>query len=120
MPNYTTTNLNQTVKETLDAAIHASYDFNVTTMKRFRKETVTEDITSIGRYMTIQVKSNQSFGSQSSEGGAFPAAGRLTDVRALVNYKSQFSSFAFTGDVEDLQNIGFAWNLKLKLKIFHF
>ena len=104
MPNYTTTNFNQTVKETLDAAIHASYDFNVTTMKRFKKEVVTEDITSIGRYMTIQVKSNQSFGSQSSEAGAFPAAGALTDVRALVNYKSQFSSFAFTGDVEDLQD----------------
>ena len=100
--SYTTTQLNQIVKETFDTMIHESYDFNVGTMKRFKKEVPTEDITSIGRYFAIQVASNESYGSQSTEGGAFPAAGKLEDVKALVNYRSQFSSFKFTGDVEDL------------------
>jgi hypothetical protein len=74
------------------------------TLKRFKREVPTEDITSVGRYFAIQVQSNESYGSQSSEGGAFPAAGKLVDVKALVNYRSQFKSFAFTGDVEDLAN----------------
>lgn len=100
--SYTTTQLNQIVKETFDTMIHESYDFNVGTMKRFKKEVPTEDITSLGRYFAIQVASNESYGSQSTEGGAFPAAGKLEDVKALVNYRSQFSSFKFTGDVEDL------------------
>jgi protein-tyrosine-phosphatase len=99
---YTTTQLNQIVKETFDTMIHESYDFNVGTMKRFKKEVPTEDITSIGRYFAIQVQSNESYGSQATEGGAFPAAGNLVDVKALVNYRSQFASFSFTGDVEDL------------------
>lgn len=100
--SYTTTQLNQIVKETFDTMIHESYDFNVGTMKRFKKEVPTEDITSLGRYFAIQVQSNESYGSQSTEGGAFPAAGSLVDVKALVNYRSQFASFKFTGDVEDL------------------
>jgi protein-tyrosine-phosphatase len=99
---YTTTQLNQIVKETFDTMIHESYDFNVGTMARFKKEVPTEDITSIGRYFAIQVQSNESYGSQATEGGAFPAAGNLVDVKALVNYRSQFASFSFTGDVEDL------------------
>ena len=100
--SYTTTQLNQIVKETFDTMIHESYDFNVGTMKRFKKEVPTEDITSLGRYFAIQISSNESYGSQSTEGGAFPAAGKLEDIKALVNYRSQFSSFKFTGDVEDL------------------
>lgn len=100
--SYTTTQLNQIVKETFDTMIHESYDFNVGTMKRFKKEVPTEDITSLGRYFAIQVQSNESYGSQSTEGGAFPTAGSLVDVKALVNYRSQFASFKFTGDVEDL------------------
>lgn len=102
MPNLTTTQANKYVKETLDAAIHASYDFNQTTMTKFKKVVPTEDITPIGRYFVIQTQSNESYGSQATEGGAFPAAGRLQDQKALVNYRSQFSSFAWTGDVEDL------------------
>jgi protein-tyrosine-phosphatase len=82
--------------------IHESYDFNVGTMKRFKKAVPTEDITSLGRFFAIQVQSNESYGSQSTEGGAFPLAGSLVDVKALVNYRSQFASFKFTGDVEDL------------------
>ena len=100
--SYTTTQLNQIVKETFDTMIHESYDFNVTTMKRFKKAVPTEDVTSLGRYFAIQVKSNESYGSQATEGGAFPTAGSLEDVKALVNYRSQFASFKFTGDVEDL------------------
>jgi len=100
--SYTTTQLNQIVKETFDTMIHESYDFNVGTMKRFKKEVPTEDVTSLGRYFAIQLSSNESYGSQSTEGGAFPAAGKLEDTKALVNYRSQFSSFKFTGDVEDL------------------
>jgi len=100
--SYTTTQLNQIVKETFDTMIHESYDFNVGTMKRFKKAVPTEDITSLGRFFAIQVQSNESYGSQSTEGGAFPLAGSLVDVKALVNYRSQFASFKFTGDVEDL------------------
>jgi len=99
---YSTTQLNQIVKETFDTMIHESYDFNMGTMTRFKKEVPTEDVTSLGRYFAIQVQSNESYGSQATEGGAFPAAGKLADVKALVNYKSQFASFDFTGDVEDL------------------
>jgi hypothetical protein len=101
---YTTTQLNKSVKETFDAIIHQSYDFNMKTMKRFNKEVATEEITGLGRYFDIQVGSNESYGSQSSEGSAFPAAGALSDQKALVNYRSQFASFDFTGDVEDLAN----------------
>lgn len=100
--SYTTTQLNQIVKETFDTMIHESYDFNVGTMKRFKKAVPTEDITALGRYFAIQVQSNESYGSQSTEGGAFPVAGNLVDIKALVTYKSQFASFKFTGDVEDL------------------
>jgi hypothetical protein len=100
--SYTTTQLNQIVKETFDTMIHESYDFNVGTMKRFKKAVPTEDITALGRYFAIQVQSNESYGSQSTEGGAFPVAGNLVDIKALVNYRSQFASFKFTGDVEDL------------------
>ena len=104
MANLTTTELNKTVKETFDAVIQESFADNMPTLKRFKRSVPTEDITSIGRYFAIQVQSNESYGSQSSEGGAFPAAGKLVDVKALVNYRSQFASFAFTGDVEDLAN----------------
>jgi hypothetical protein len=100
--SYTTTQLNQIVKETFDTMIHESYDFNVGTMKRFKKAVPTEDITALGRFFAIQVQSNESYGSQSTEGGAFPVAGNLVDIKALVNYRSQFASFKFTGDVEDL------------------
>lgn len=102
MPNLTTTQANKYVKETLDPMIHGSYDFNQTTMKKFKKEVPTEDITPIGRYFVIQTQSNESYGSQATEGGAFPAVGRLQDQKALINYRSQFSSFGWTGDVEDL------------------
>ena len=100
--SYTTTQLNQIVKETFDTMIHESYDFNVGTMKRFKREVPTEDVTSIGRFFAIQTQSNESYGSQATEGGAFPTAGKLTDTKARVNYRSQFASFKFTGDVEDL------------------
>lgn len=103
MPNLTTTQLNQFVKETFDTVIHESFAFNTQTLKLF-KQVTPEDVTSIGRYFTIQTKSNRSYGSQASEGGAFPATGRLEDVKALVNYRSQFSSFGFSGDVLDLAN----------------
>jgi hypothetical protein len=90
------------VKETLDAKIQMSYPFNCKTMNRFKKEVVKEDITNIGRYFDIQVSSNESYGSAATEGGAFPAAGVYGDAKALIPYRSQFSSFGFTGDVEDL------------------
>lgn len=99
---FSTTELNKQVKETLDTMIYNSYDFNYATMKMFKKEVVKEDITGRGRNFVIKVGSNESYGSQSSEGAAFPAAGALSRVKALVNYRSQFSSFDFTGDVEDL------------------
>src|SRR4051812_9311717 len=102
MANLTTTQINNSVKETLDAMIYESYAKNTKTLKLFQKEVPTEDITSIGRYFSIQVESNQSYGSMATEGGAFPAAGRFVDAKALVNYRSQFASFAFTGDVADL------------------
>lgn len=98
----TTTQLNKFVKETLDPVIHESFNFNHQTAKKFKRMVPTEDITSIGRYFTIQTESNESYASQSSEGGAFPAASTLADAEALVNYRSQFGSFKFTGDVEDL------------------
>jgi hypothetical protein len=106
---YTTSQLNQIVKETFDAMIHESYDFNIGTMSRFKREVPTEDITALGRYFAIQVQSNESYGSTQygttdgeGAGYAFPSAGALADVKALVNYRSQFSSFQFSGDVEDL------------------
>lgn len=101
MANLTTTELNKTVKETFDAVIQESFADNMPTLKRFKRSVPTEDITSVGRYFAIQVQSNESYGSP-TEGGAFPAAGKLVDVKALVNYRSQFKSFAFTGDVQDL------------------
>lgn len=104
MAQYTTTGLNEIVKETLDAVIHSSFDTNVETMKKFKRKVVTEDITSLGREFTISLQKNESYGSQASEGGAFPAAGALVDDRATVNYRSQFASFDFSGDVEDLRN----------------
>jgi hypothetical protein len=101
MPNLTTTQANVRVKETLDAVIQESYDDNVEALKYFKKHTPTEGITPVGRYFANKVNSNESYGTP-SEGGAFPAAGRMTEVRALVNYRSQFKTFAFTGDVEDI------------------
>jgi hypothetical protein len=102
MAQLTTTVLNKMVKETLDAKIQMSFPFNSKTMNLFKKEVVTEDVTNIGRYFDIQVSANESYGSQATEGGAFPAAGVYGDQKALIPYRSQFSSFAFTGDVEDL------------------
>lgn len=102
MANLTTTQANVAVKELIDPLIHASYDFNMRTLKLIKKQASTEGVTSLGRYFTVQVGSNESYGSASSEGGAFPATGRYEDVRCLVNYRSQFSSFGFTGDVLDL------------------
>lgn len=101
MPNATTTQLNVTVRETLDAAIQSTYEHNMPVLSRFKKTVPTEDITNIGRYFTLQVQSNESYGSP-AEGAAFPSAGRMVDVKALVNYRNQFASFAFTGEVEDL------------------
>lgn len=103
MPNYTTTQANQIVKETLDAVIQESYDDNMVALKHIKKSVPSEGITPVGRYFAIKVNSNESYGTP-SEGGAFPAAGRKTEVRALVNYRSQFKTFAFTGDVEDIPN----------------
>ena len=102
--NYTTTILNKMVKETFDAKIQMSYPFNSKTMNRFKKSVVTEDITNIGRYFDIQVASNESYASQGTEGGAFPVSNALSDQKALIPYRSQFASFSFTGDVEDLAN----------------
>lgn len=101
MPNLTTTQANVRVKETIDAVIQESYDDNVEALKHFKKYAPTEGITPVGRYITHKVNSNESYGTP-SEGGAFPAAGRMVEVRALVNYRSQFKTFAFTGDVEDI------------------
>lgn len=104
MPNYTTTELNKIVKQTLDTMIHESFSFNTETLKLLQRELTKEDITSLGREFTIEVGANESYGSQATQGGAFPAGGVITDVRATVNYRSQFASFGFTGDVEDLAN----------------
>lgn len=98
----TTTNLNKTVKELFDPVIQESFANNMPTLSRFKREVPTEGITSIGRYFAIQVQSNESYGSQATEGGQFPSVGAMVDVKALVNYRSQFKSFGFTGDVEDL------------------
>lgn len=99
---YSTSELNKIVKETFDTMIHESYDFNVGTMTRFKREVPVEDVTKLGRFFAIQVSSNESYGSQATEGGAFPTAGALADEKALVGYRSQFASFDFTGEVEDL------------------
>lgn len=101
---YSTTQLNEVVKELLDAKIQASFDHNCQTLKKFKKEAVTEETTSRGRDFVITLTSNQSYGSQASEGAAFPVAGNLTRDRANITYRSQFASFDFTGDVEDLRN----------------
>jgi hypothetical protein len=99
---YSTTNINEITKETYDARIQASFDDNTGTLKLIKRETPTEGITALGRVFTINLQNNESYGSQATEGGAFPAAGALVDDRATVNYRSQFASFDFTGDVEDL------------------
>lgn len=100
--SYTTTNLNEILKETYDAAIYESFDNNVGTIKKIKRVVPTEGITSLGRVFTVNLQDNESYGSQATEGGAFPTAGVLVDDRATVNYRSQFASFKFTGDVEDL------------------
>lgn len=105
MANFTTTQQAPSIKELLDTMIYKSYEFNCETWKVFKKELVKEEVHSIGRYMNQKVKSNQSYGSQATEGGAFPASDRMKHVRALVGYRSQFASFGFTGDVEDTANI---------------
>jgi hypothetical protein len=94
MPNSTTTQLNQTVKETFDAVIQDSFEDNMTTLKYIKRTVGSEDITSVGRYFAIKVQSNESYGGV-AEGGAFPTSGRMVDVQALINYRSQFKSFAF-------------------------
>lgn len=99
---YSTTELNKITKETLDSVIHETYDFNMQSLKKIKRVTATEPITGLGRVFTLQTKSNQSYGSMGTEGAGFPAAGALDDQRATVNYRRQFSSFFFTGDVEDL------------------
>jgi hypothetical protein len=101
MANYTTTEANKLVKETLDAVIQESYDDNMVALKHFKKYAPSEGITPVGRYFTIKTNSNESYG-MPSEGGAFPAAGKKTEIRPLVNYRSQFKTFGFTGDVEDI------------------
>lgn len=101
---YSTTQLNEVVKELLDAKIQASFEHNCQTLKKFKKEAVTEETTSRGREFVINLTSNQSYGSMGTEGGAFPTAGNLTRDRAVITYRSQFASFDFTGDVEDLRN----------------
>jgi hypothetical protein len=100
----TTSELNKFVKETFDPVIRESYGFNCKTLNLFKKQVPTEPVTSIGRYFTIQTQSNQSYGSAATEGGAFPAAGTLKDQKALIGYRSQFKSFGWTGDVNDLAN----------------
>jgi hypothetical protein len=98
---YSTTNLNEIVKETYDAVIQDSFDNNVGTLNLIKREVPTEGLTALGRVFTINLQDNESYGS-TTEGGAFPAAGAMVDDRATVNYRSQFSSFDFTGDVQDL------------------
>lgn len=98
----TTTQLNVTVRETLDAAIQSSYENNMPVLSRFKRVMPSEPITARGREFAIQVQSNESYGSP-SEGGVFPAAGAMVDVKATVNYRNQFASFKFSGEVEDLR-----------------
>lgn len=117
MANLTNTQANLLVKETLDPMIQESFAFNCKTLNLFKKEVKTEDVTNLGRKFRIKVKSNQSFASQASEGGAFPATGRYLHVEANVGYRSQFSSFGFTGDVEDLATSNTLMNtVKLEVK----
>lgn len=101
---YSTSDSNNVVKEILDATIHASYENNVTTLNKFKKEAAVEEINGRGRYFAVQVQDNESYGSMTSEGGAFPTSVDMVDVKPLINYRSQFASFDFTGDVEDLRN----------------
>lgn len=101
MANLTTTELNVFTKETFDTVIQESFDMNDSTLRLIKKSTPTEGVTALGRKFDVKVKTNRSYGSL-TEGGNFPAAGSLLDVQATVNYKSQFTSFGWTGDVHDL------------------
>jgi hypothetical protein len=98
---YSTTQQNEHVKELLDARIQASFPNNYQTLKRFKRETTTEDITGRGREFVILLQDNESYGSI-AEGGNFPAAGALVEDRAVITFRNQFASFDFTGSVEDL------------------
>lgn len=109
--NLSTTQANVLVKEQFDAAIQASFDQNTEGLSVIKKEVMSEAISPVGRYFAININANESYGSQGTEGGAFPAVGRSVDVRALVNYRSQFKSFGFTGDVLDI--VSSATNMNL-------
>lgn len=98
---YSVTQQNEHVKELLDARIQASYMNNMETLKHFKREATTEDITGRGREFVITLQDNESYGSL-ADGGAFPTAGALVEDRAVVTFRNQFASFDFTGSVEDL------------------
>lgn len=98
------TDAQKVFKEILDAKIHASFENNTQVLKAFKRTVGSEEINGRGRAFTMLVQDNESYGSMTTEGGAFPVAVDMVDVKPVINYRSQFASFDFTGDVEDLRN----------------